>query len=96
MALPAPNITIQDHSRRPKPYLRVKTLKQWLIELPTGNNLKAAQIFIEQVKTINESRYPVHERIQLLDTLRPTARQLLLSLKQHTKKAIIPLGNNEI
>lgn len=92
MALSAPDITIQDHSRRPKPYLRVKTLKQWLIELPTGNNLKAAQIFIEQVKTINESRYPLHERIQLLDTLRPTARQLLLSLKQHTKKAIIPLG----
>ena len=92
MALPAPNITIQDHSRRPKPYLRVKTLKQWLLELPTGNNHKAAQIFIEQVNTINQSRYPVHERIQLLDTLRPTARQLLLSLKQHTKKAIIPLG----
>ena len=92
MALSAPDITIQDHSRRPKPYLRVKTLKQWLIELPTGNNHKAAQIFIEQVQTINASRYPVHERIQLLDTLRPTARQLLLSLKQHTKKAIIPLG----
>jgi hypothetical protein len=92
MALPAPNITIQDHSRRPKPYLRVKTLKQWLIELPTANNHKATQIFIDQVDTINQSRYPVHERIQLLDTLRPTARQLLLTLKQYTKKAIIPLG----
>ncbi len=92
MALPVPDISIQEHSRRPKPHLRVKTLKQWLIELPTANNHKASQTFIDQVKTINQSRYPVHERIQLLDTLRPTARQLLLSLKQHTKKAIIPLG----
>ena len=92
MALPAPNITIQDHSRRPKPYLRVKTLKQWLIELPTASHHKATQLFIDQVRTINECRYPVHERIQLLDTLRPTARQLLLTLKQYTKKAIIPLG----
>ena len=82
MALSAPNITIQDHSRRPKPYLRVKTLKQWLIELPTANNQKAAQLFIDQVQIINQSRYPVYERIQLLDTLRPTARQLLLTLKQ--------------
>ena len=92
MALPVPDISIQDHSRRPKPHLRVKTLKQWLLELPTANNIKAAQQFIEQVDTINQSRYPVHDRVQLLDTLRPTARQLLLSLKQHTKKAIIPLG----
>ena len=92
MALPVPDISIQDHSRRPKPHLRVKTLKQWLVELPTANNHKATQIFIEQVETVNQCRYPVHERIQLLDTLRPTARQLLLSLKQHTKKAIIPLG----
>ena len=92
MALPVPDISIQEHSCRPKPHLRVKTLKQWLIELPTANNHKATQIFIEQVDTINQSRYAVHDRVQLLDTLRPTARQLLLSLKQDTKKAIIPLG----
>ena len=92
MALPVPDISIQEHSRRPKPHLRVKTLKQWLIELPTANTHKATQTFIDQVETINQSRYPVHDRIQLLDTLRPTARQLLLSLKQQTKKAIIPLG----
>jgi hypothetical protein len=92
MTLSAPNITIRDHSRRPKPYLRVKTLRQWLIELPTANNQKATQLFIDQVHAINQSRYPLHERIQLLDTLRPTARQLLLTLKQQTKKAIIPLS----
>ena len=92
MALPLPNITIQDHSRRPKPYLRVKTLKQWLIELPTASNHKATQLFIDQVRSINQCRYPVYERIQLLDTLRPTARQLLLTLKLQTKNAIIPLS----
>jgi len=92
MALPAPNISIQDHSRRPKPYLRVKTLKQWLIDLPTANNQQATQLFIDQIRNINQCRYPVHERIQLLDTLRPTARQLLLTLKLQTKKAIIPLS----
>jgi hypothetical protein len=92
MTLPAPNITIQDHSCRPKPYLRVKTLKQWVIELPTANSHKATRLFIDQVHTINQSRYPVYERIQLLDYLRPTARRLLLTLKQQTKKAIIPLS----
>ena len=91
-APPVPEISIPEHSRRPKPHLRVKTLKQWLIELPTANNHKATELFIEQVELINQSRYPLHERIQLLDTLRPTARQLLLSLKQNTKKAIIPLS----
>ena len=92
MALPVLKITIHDQSRRPKPYLRVKTLKQWLIDLPTANKHKTTQLFIDQVQTINQSRYPVHERIQLLDSLRPTARQLLLTLKQQTKKAIIPLS----
>ena len=92
MTLPVPNIKIQDHSRRAKPYLRVKTLRQWLIDLPTANNHKATRLLIEHVHTINQSRYPVHERIQLLDTMRPTARQLLLTLKLQTKKAIIPLS----
>ncbi len=92
MTHPVPNITIQDHTRRPKPHLRVKSLRQWLIELPTANNHKATWLFIEQVRTLNQSRYPVHERIQLLDTMRPTARQLLLTLKLQTKNAIIPLS----
>ncbi|MCG6886745.1 MAG: hypothetical protein LJE74_06015 [Proteobacteria bacterium] len=95
MAIPALNIPDPEHTRRPKPHLRVKKLRQWLLSLPTGNTSKATQEFVFQLEIINQSRYAVHDRIQLLDTLRPTARQLLLGLKQQTRKADIPLGQRE-
>ena len=82
MFLPALNIPLQDHGHRPKPYLRIKHLRQWLQDLPTANTRKTIHLFIEQLSTINQSNYPVHERIQLLDELRPIARQLLITLKQ--------------
>ena len=92
MPLPALNIPLLDQSRRPKPYLRVKQLRQWLQSLPTANTRKTIHLFIEQLNTLNQSNYPVHERIQLLDELRPIARQLLITLKQQLKRADIPLN----
>lgn len=89
------NIPTPESARRPKPHLSVKSLKQWLVSLPTANTQKATQQFIFQLEIINQSRYPLHDRIQLMDTLRPTARQLLLSLKRFTNKAEIPLGHQE-
>ena len=95
MATPALNIPDPRQTRRPKPHLRAKKLRQWLHSLPTANTRKATQEFVFQIEIINQSRYAVHDRIQLLDTLRPTARQLLLGLKQQTRKADIPLGLRE-
>ena len=77
---------------RPNPYLRVKTLKLWLLNIPKANPLKASGNFIQQLETINSNRYPVYERILLMDTLRPTARQLIVSLKRVTKQASLPLS----
>ncbi len=80
----------------PNPYLRVKHLKSWLINLPKANTLVAAEQFLQQLETINYSSYPVFERTALLDTLRPVARQFISHLKQVTKNATIPLESREL
>lgn len=88
------NLPLQEELSRPNPYLRVKTLKLWILNIPKANPLKASAGFIQQLDTINSSRYPVYERILLMDTLRPTARQLLVGLKKMTKTASLPLSAN--
>lgn len=85
------NLPQQEELNRPIPYLRVKTLKLWLLSVPKSKPLKASSSFIQQLDTINTSRYPVYERILLMDTLRPTARQLIVGLKKITKTASLPL-----
>ena len=86
------NLPPKEELSRPNPYLRVKTLKLWLLNIPKANPLKASASFIQQLETINSNRYPVYERILLMDTLRPTARQLIVSLKKMTKTASLPLS----
>jgi hypothetical protein len=86
------NLPRQEELSRPNPYLRVKTLKLWLLSLPKAKPLKATASFIQQLDAISASRYPVYERILLVDTLRPAARQLIVSLKKITKTASLPLS----
>lgn len=91
MTLPVLNLPIQS-SKRPKPYLKVKMLREWQLSLPGANAIKSAQLTLQQLRTLNQSRYPYAERVQLLDTLRPTVRQLLVSLKQNLRRAGFPLS----
>lgn len=95
MAVPVLNIPAQELGKKPKPYLKVKTLQRWLDDLPTANSSRSTQQLLQQLKTINRSRYPAHERIHLLDTLRPTTRELLIQLKQQLKNAQLPLGRKQ-
>jgi len=95
MAVPVLNIPTQELNKRPKPYLKVKQLQLWLDELPTANTDRSAQHLLEQLKTINRSRYPAQERIRLLDTLRPTTRELLAQLKQPLKNSKLPLDKKQ-
>ena len=91
MTLPVLNLPLLN-ANRPKPYLKPKKFRQWLMGLPAGNPHKSSQIILQQLRVINQSRYPYSERSQLLDALRPTTRQLLLSLKQSLQQAQIPLS----
>ena len=91
MTLPVLNLPLLNTSR-PKPYIKPKKFRQWLLTLPAGNPHKSASIVLKQLKTLNQSRYPYSERSQLLDALRPTIRQLLLSLKQTLRQAELPLS----
>ena len=91
MTLPVLNLPLLN-AKRPKPYIKPKKFRQWLMSLPAGNPHKSAQIVFQQLKTLNHSRYPYSERSQLLDALRPTIRQLLLSLKQPLRRAQLPLS----
>ena len=92
MTLPVLNLPLLN-ARRPKPYLKPKKIRQWLMGLPAGNPHKASLLILQQLQIINQSRYPYSERSQLLDALRATVRQLLLSLKQPLQRARIPLSD---
>ena len=92
MILPVLNLPLLS-SKRPKPYIKPKKFRLWLNGLPVGNVQKSSQIVLQQLKILNQSRYPYAERSQLLDALRPTIRQLLLSLKQPLHSAELPLSD---
>ena len=92
MTLPVLNLPLLS-SKRPKPYIKPKKFRQWLNGLPVGNVQKSSQIVLQQLKILNQSRYPYSERSQLLDELRPTIRQLLLTLKQTLHQAKHPLSD---
>lgn len=92
MTLPVLNLPLLG-TKRPKPYIKPKKFRLWLNGLPAGNIQKSSQIVLQQLKIINQSRYPYSERVQLLDALRETIRQLMLSLKQPLRLAQIPLSN---
>ena len=89
--LPRLNIPSQDLGQRPKPYLRPKQLQQWAAELPVGNTTVAAHQMLEQLKTLNQSRYPVRERLQLHNVLRPVLFELLHAMRQPLRQTSIPL-----
>ena len=92
MTLPVLNLPLLN-PKRPKPYIKVKQFRQWLIGLPVGDPQKSSQIVLQQLKILNQSRYPYSERSQLLDALRANIRQLLLSLKQPLLRAQLPLSD---
>ena len=64
--------------------------------LPVGNPNKSSQIVLRQLKVLNQSRYPYAERTQLLDVIRPTMKQLLISLKQPIRRAQLPLSQENL
>ncbi len=96
MTLPVLNIPSQHLSHRPRPYLRVKKLKEWIENLPTANTPRTVSLFIEQLDNLNQANYSCADRIQLMDTLRPVARQLLVALAHQLKQAAIPLNRNNL
>lgn len=93
VTLPVLNLPLLS-AKRPKPYIKPKKFISWLKGLPVGNVQKSSQIVLQQLRILNQSRYPYSERSQLLDALRPTVRQLLLSLKQPLHRAKLPLSND--
>jgi len=95
MSIPILRLPELKRQGRPNPYLRVKNLKNWLMTLPRIGGDTTAEQIIEQLERINLGNYPLHERIALLDTLRPLIRQFLPSLKQITKTAMLPLSARE-
>jgi hypothetical protein len=95
VTLPVLNLPLLS-PKRPKPYIKPKQFNLWLKGLPVGNVQKSSQIVLQQLKILNQSRYPYAERSHLLDALRPTIRQLLLSLKQPLHRAKLPLSNENL
>ena len=92
MTLPVLNLPLVSE-KRPKPYIKPKKFREWLKTLPTADVHKTSQLVLQQLKVLNQSRYPYSERSQLLDELRATIRQLLLTLKQPLHRAQFPLSN---
>ncbi len=88
---PILNLPIQT-GRRPQPYMRTRTLKRWINDLPTADCQRTAFQFIEQLEKLNNGDYPPQERACLMDTLRPLAQQLINTLSQQIRKSYIPLS----
>ena len=95
MTLPVLNLPLLS-AKRPKPYIKPKQFRIWLMGLPAGNPIKSSQIVLRQLKVLNQSRYPYAERTQLLDAIRPIMRQLLISLKQPIRRAQLPLSQENL
>lgn len=95
MTLPVLNLALLN-TKRPKPYIKLKSFRLWINGLPIGNVQKSSKIVLQQLRILNQSRYPYSERSELLDALRTTARQLLLSLKQPLHLAQLPLSAENI
>lgn len=91
MALPNLSIPSQDLSRRPRPYMRPRQLQLWAAELPIGNTTVAAHQMLEQLKTLNRSRYPVKERLHLHNSLRPVLSELTHAMRHPLRQTSIPL-----
>ncbi|MFP4609431.1 MAG: hypothetical protein ACLFQT_00280 [Thiohalophilus sp.] len=96
MTLPALDIPSRELTRRGRPTLRLKKLRQWIHDLPTANTRKTVHLFVDQLNQFNQAAYTPNDRIQLLDTLRPVARQLLVTLARHLKQARIPLSRKNL
>ncbi len=96
MTLPTLDIPSQDLSRRARPPMRVKKLREWLHNLPTAYTRKTVHLFNQQLEQLNQTVSPPEDRLQLLDTLRPVARQLLVTLARHLKQASIPLSQKNL
>ena len=96
MTLPALDIPSQDLSRQGRTPMRVKKLREWLHTLPTGNTRKTVQLFVRQLEQLNQTVFPADDRMQLMDTLRPAARPLLVTLARHLKQASIPLSRKNL
>ena len=90
VTLPVLNLPLVSE-KRPKPYVKVKKFRVWLNSLPTADVHKTSQLILQQLRILNQSRYPYSERSQLLDELRETIRQSLLTLKQTLHRAQFPL-----
>jgi len=95
MSLPVLSIPTQDISQKPKPYLRAKTLMQWVHELPTADTNAASHRLLEKLHIINGSRYPMHERMALMSVLYPAVQQVVEALGKKYHAAQIPLGRKE-
>lgn len=95
MSLPVLNIPSQDLSKRPQPYLRAKHLHQWADALPITNISESIHLFMGQLRVLNHSRYPVKERMQLLEALRPISEELMTALKHQLQNAPAPLGEKD-
>lgn len=90
MNLPVLSIPSQDLFK--KPDLHPKQLGQWVDALPIGNISKATRQILKQLYALNRSYYPVEARMEMMDTLWPSARQLIETLRQSLKQAPTPLA----
>ncbi|MBI1424707.1 MAG: hypothetical protein GC149_14775 [Gammaproteobacteria bacterium] len=76
---------------RPRPAWRIRQLTQWAQELPIGNVTLASHQMLEKLKTLNRSRYPCKDRLQLHNSLRPVFEALVQAIRQPLRQADLPL-----
>lgn len=85
-----------ESSQRARPHLKSKQLERWAAELPIGNTTVACHQMLEKLKTLNRSRYPAKERIQLHNCIRAVFQELVFAVRQPLRQASIPLDRQQL
>jgi len=68
-----------------------RKLRRWLEELPMVNMGDATRQFFEGLRALNDTELPPADRLELMETLRPTASSVLDHLGRHFLNRSLPL-----
>ena len=60
-----------------------------------ADSRRTTELFVKQLDELNDGNYPVHERANLMDNLRPLVQQLISSLSQRLRKSDLPFNEQD-
>jgi len=73
------------------PFAEPRRVKRWLKELPPTNIGESTRLFYEGLRDSNRLIIPPKKRLEIMELMRPTARQVTRNLRKHLLARSYPL-----